>query len=79
MKIVFQKLFDNVSSSEAFQEIQETRERFRMENRRIVRTRPRTPEETDALVKFYVDGTRQFKSGGTTKDGRRRLIFQPDN
>lgn len=40
---------------------------------------PCAPEETDALVKSYVDGTKPFKSGGTTADSHRRLIFSPDD
>lgn len=75
MRIDLRKLAGCVSSDEAQDDIRKTRQRFEEENGRVVRTRPRTREETRALVRFYTERMPAFKPGGTTKDGHRILIL----
>lgn len=75
MRINFRELFDRISGDEAQDDIRTTIQRFEEESGRVVRTRPRTLEETRALVRFYTDRMPAFKPGGKTKDGRRILIL----
>ena len=75
MRIDFRELFDRVSGDEAKDDIRTTKQRFEEESGRVIRTRPRTREETRALVRFHTDRMPAFKPGGKTKDGHRILIL----
>ena len=75
MRIDLRELLDRISSDEAQDDIQRTKQGFEGENGRVVRTRPRTREEVRALVRFYTERMPAFKPGGKTKDGCRILIL----
>ena len=75
MRIDYRELFDRISCDEAQDDNRTTKQRFEEESGRVVRTRPRTREETRALVRFHTDRMPTFKPGGKTKDGHRILIL----
>ncbi len=75
MRIDLRELVDRVSGDEVQNNIRKAKQLFEEENGRIVRTRPRTREETRALVRFYTDRMPAFKPSGETKDGHRILIL----
>ena len=75
MRIDLRELVDRISGDEAQNDIRKAKQWFEEENGRVVRTRPRTREETRALVRFHTDRMPTFKPGGKTKDGHRILIL----